>query len=229
MAWVPALMAAAPLLIGALQDKPDAPQRRQSPGAIIPDQSEMFADLLREARDPSRRGYRAASDAAMSAVDRSLAKRGLANSSLALQTQSGIQADMANKFANQAFDKEVAVRNAQMQHERARAQQQAGFDDAQYQNDIAQFQNQQANQAADMAAWGRLGQIGATAYGDYRTEQAGLSRRDADQLNMNRYLGVMEANAGIVPGNVYGQPLDQPSFGVSPHRAPAYTGYARGF
>jgi hypothetical protein len=201
--WWMAAAAAAPYVMAALQKKPSAPgaPALQAP----PDRSAYSNQILSAGFNPNDRTLGSASSVAEDAVNRVLARQGLAGSSIGGQLHATTQADIANKWLENELNRKISalstVNNIDLGRVNAMNQNAKAMYD--YGMDRYNMQNQQ--NAGQIQGISGLMSMGANMYG-----QSQIADRLAQNNEMNKnYLANMYA--------------PQPSYGT-----PAPGGYSLG-
>ena len=196
MAWLAPLI---PIAYDMMRPKQGAPQIHFS----RPDRSAYIDQLLKGGFDPQSALYKLASDRAMSAVDSSLAQRGIMGSA-GEQMRAGTQTDLANKFLEGAFQRQLQAMNAVTNYDNGGLQ-------VQNMNAEQDWRRAGLQEQRDRAMVGNLSGIGQVFTDKYYRDQERNDRLAEQQSNRDFYANVMNGTRASSGGTYYGQP-SSPSY-----------------
>ena len=171
-----------------------------------PDMRGYRNSLMNTAFDPNADIYRIASDQAYAQANRAAASRGLGNSGAGLGYISHAQTELANKFAENEFQKRLQAYNAVAGRDSAAMSMLTGMANSQYDAAMGAYDARSAGNAGLIKGIGQMANAGLAAY----SRQQDLARSQSD---LSGYGGRLPGYQGSQPaGYVGGQPVYSQGF-----------------
>lgn len=203
MAYAQIAAVALPYILGAMQDKPDAP-RGPAP-VMATDRSDYIDQILRAGFDPQTDLYNQASSQVADTLERQMARRGIAGGTIGGGVTRNALTDLANKYMENELARKQKALAMTIDYDFRRSDQANQANTAAYNYANQSYQDQMARQAGATAG---ISGMATAGLGIYQQQQMQNQRQE----NFDRVMSMNQgapAQAQLAPMMI--QPAPQPA------------------